>query len=69
MMCHEVEKTLDVKLEDMPAQVSPAMSLSPAVLCGVLIKIKGMCECLVFLCEGARFLSLSVSRKWRCLSQ
>ena len=23
MMCHEVEKALDVKLRDMPAQVSP----------------------------------------------
>ena len=27
MMCHEVEKALDVKLRDMPAQVSPQARL------------------------------------------
>lgn len=29
MMCHEVEKALDVKLRDMPAQVSAGDSVLP----------------------------------------
>lgn len=66
MMCHEVEKALDRKLQDMPAQVSTALLIMYVLLCMVCIVLCGN-SWVIITCFVCGDVSL-ICRKWRFLS-